>query len=121
MGKGRARAIIVPRSRMQTASNGDALREAHARIRSEAVRLAGAPGDIPQRVAALHRLYLDSGGNHVFPQVALHGAPWAYGFFSSTGGVGRMITYRYFHNREEWAKRTKMLKHFSDGFLAANR
>jgi hypothetical protein len=32
-----------------------------------------------------------------------------------------MITYRYFYNREEWAKRTKMLKHFSDGFLEANR
>jgi hypothetical protein len=106
---------------MDTASNGDALRDAHAKIRAEAVALAGAPGDIPQRATALHQLYLDSGGNHVFPQVALHGALWAFGFFSSTGGVGRMITYRYFYNREEWAKRTKMLAGFSDGFLEANR
>jgi hypothetical protein len=106
---------------MDTASNGDGLRDAHAKIRAEAVALAGGPGDIPQRAAALHQLYLDSGGNHVFPQVALHGALWAFGFFSSTGGVGRMITYRYFYDREEWAKRSKMLKRFSDGFLEANR
>lgn len=37
--------------------------------------LAGKPGDIPQRVSSRHRLFADSGRNHVFPQVALHGAP----------------------------------------------
>ena len=106
---------------MDTASDGDGLREAYDEIRSEAVRLAGEPSDIPQRVTALHQLFLDSGGNHAFPQVALHGALWAYGFFSSTGGVGRLITYRYFYNREEWASRAAMLSRFSDGFLEANR
>src|SRR5207237_8089872 len=55
-----------------------------ARVRAEATRLAGAPGDIPQRVVFLHEIYVDSRGNHAFPEVALHGALWAHDFFRST-------------------------------------
>ena len=46
--------------------------ESYRKIRAEGVRLAGGPGDIPQRVALLHSIYVDSGGNHTFPEVALH-------------------------------------------------
>ena len=51
------------------------LARAHEEIRADATRLAGGPGDMPQRVALLHAIFADSRGNHAFPEVALHGAP----------------------------------------------
>jgi hypothetical protein len=97
------------------------LADAYARIRDEAVRLAGGPGDIPPRVALLHSIFVDSEGNHAFPEVALHGALWAYGFYERRGAVSRMIAYRYFYDREERAERSYMLFEFSQGFKEANR
>jgi hypothetical protein len=97
------------------------LKEIYEGIRAEAKQLAGGPYDVPQRAAVLHAIYLDSGRNHVFPQVALHGALWAYGFFAVTGLPGRLISYRYFYDREERAHRSQMLHQFSVGFQKANR
>lgn len=99
----------------------DDLAGEHARIRAEAVRLAGGPGDMPQRVALLHSIFVDSNGNHAFPEVALHGALWAYGFYERRGAVSRAISYRYFYDREERARRAYMLFEFSQGFKEANR
>ena len=79
------------------------------------------PGDMPQRVALLHAIFVDSGGNHAFPEVALHGALWAYGFYERRGVVSRMISYRYVYDREERARRAYMLFEFSQGFKQANR
>jgi hypothetical protein len=90
-------------------------------VRAEAVRLAGGPGDMPQRVAVLHSIFEDSGRNHAFPEVALHGALWAYGFYERRGAVSRMITYRYFYDRDERARRSYMLFVFAQGFKEANR
>ena len=95
--------------------------EAYERVRAEAVSLAGGPGDIPQRVALLHSIFLDSNGNHAFPEVALHGALWAYGFYERRGAVSRAIAYRYFYDREERARRSYMLFAFSQGLKEANR
>ncbi len=94
---------------------------AYAALRAEAERLAGGPGDMPPRVAHLHSIFVDSGGNHAFPEVALHGALWAYGFYERRGTVSRMIAYRYFYDREEKARRSYMLFEFSQGFKEANR
>jgi hypothetical protein len=96
-------------------------RAEYDRIRAEATRLAGGSGDIPQRVAILHSIFVSSGGNHAFPEVALHGALWAYGFYERRGAISRMITYRYFYDREERARRAYMLFEFSQGFKRANR
>ena len=97
------------------------LAAAYGAIKAEAGRLAGGPGDMPQRVALLHSIFTDSRCNHVFPEVALHGALWAYGFYERRGAVSRMITYRYFYDREERARRAYMLFVFSQGFKEANR
>jgi hypothetical protein len=104
----------------QRTGAGDLI-DAHAGIRAEAVRLAGGPGDMPQRVALLHSIFVDSGGGHTFPEVALHGALWAYAFYERRGAVSRMIAYRYLHDREERARRSYMLFEFSQGFKEANR
>jgi hypothetical protein len=95
--------------------------DAYEARRAEAVRLAGGPGDMPQRVALLHSIFVDSGGNHAFPEVALHGALWAYGFYERRGTVSRMISSRYFYDRDEKARRAYMLFEFSQGFKEANR
>lgn len=108
-------------SEATAASEEDTVRAAYERIHEDAVRLAGGPGDMPQRVAILHSIFVDSGGSHAFPEVALHGALWAYGFYERRGAVSRMIAYRYFYDREERARRTYMLFEFSQGFKQANR
>jgi hypothetical protein len=97
------------------------LARAHAEIRADATRLAGGPGDMPQRVALLHAIFADSGGNHAFPEVALHGALWAYGFYERRGTISRAIAYRYFYDADERAHRSYMLFEFSQGFKQANR
>ncbi|MEM9703612.1 MAG: hypothetical protein AAF907_14330 [Planctomycetota bacterium] len=93
----------------------------YAELRAEATTLAGEPGDIRQRAALLHRIYLDSGGNHAFAEIATHGALWAYGFFETTGTLGKVISYRYVLNRAEMGRRHAMLQEFADGFKQANR
>jgi hypothetical protein len=103
------------------ANGGGQLTHAYEEIKRRAARLAGGPGDMPPRVALLHSVFEDSGGNHAFPEVALHGALWAYGFYERRGAVSRMITYRYFYDRDERARRAYMLFAFSQGFKEANR
>lgn len=98
-----------------------ALTREYETIREHAERLAGGPGDIPQRVALLHGIFVDSGGNHVFPEVALHGALWAYSFYERRGAVSRAIACRYFYDADERARRSYMLFRFSQGFKEANR
>jgi hypothetical protein len=93
----------------------------YEQVREQAVRLAGGPGDMAQRVALHHEIFIDSGGNHTFPEVALHGALWAYGFYERRGTISRMIAYRYVYDREERARRSYMLFEFSQGFKEANR
>ena len=74
-------------------------------IRAEAVRLAGGPGDMPQRVALLHSIFADSAGNHAFPEVALHGALWAYAFYERRGVLPARLEDRAkaeMRSREGW-------------------
>jgi hypothetical protein len=77
--------------------------------------------DIPRRVALLHGLFLDSGGNHTFPQIAAHGALWAHGFFEVGGSLGRFIARRYFYNARERNYRLGLLEEFAADFRRVNR
>jgi hypothetical protein len=97
------------------------LRAAYDATKADARRLAGAPGDILQRVAQHRAIYLDSQGNHAFPLIALHGALWGYDFFEVTGWLGEIIAYRYFLDAEERKTRHAMLNAFAEGFKAVNR
>lgn len=96
-------------------------REGYARIRDAATQRAGALSDITRRVMLHHAIYRDSGGNHTFPLVALHGALWAVGFFETTGRLGQTLRARYFYNPRERAARMAMLQGFAEGFRAVNR
>lgn len=90
-------------------------------LRNEAAILAGAPCDIRQRAALLHEIFLDSKENHCFAEIAAHGALWGFNFFETTGTLGKLISYRYVHNRREMQYRHGMLQTFADGFKTANR
>jgi hypothetical protein len=90
-------------------------------IKAGATALAGDLLDIPRRVIILSNLYLDSGGNHVFPQIAAHGALWALGYFEVGGSLGRLIARRYFYNPEERAMRLGLLQDFAEAFRRVNR
>lgn len=94
---------------------------AYQRLKSQAEILAGGLTDIPRRVAILASIYLDSGRNHAFSQMAAHGALWALGYFEAGGSLGRLIAKRYFYNRKEKAYRLGILREFAEGFRAVNR
>lgn len=97
------------------------LQASYRNIYAKAVKVAGAPGDIPNRVKALLTIYKDSQGNHAFPLIAAHGAKWGNKYFKITGPIGEAISYRYFYDPAERQKRLKMLDTFAEEFKAANR
>lgn len=97
------------------------LADHYQELRNEATILAGKPSDIPQRAAMLHQIFLDSGGNHGFAEIAAHGALWGFNFFETTGTLGKLISYRYFYNNNEMKYRHGLLQTFADGFKTANR
>ncbi len=99
----------------------DNLRQKYADLKAEADRLAGGLLDIPRRAMILYSLYHDSGGNHPFPQVAAHGALWAYSYFEIGGRLGRLIGTRYFYNPTEQGYRLGLLGSFAEEFRRINR
>src|SRR5689334_1520771 len=86
--------------------------DGHAALKAAAEVAAGSPTDIPRRAVLLHSLYQDSGGNHAFPLIALHGALWASKFFARTGRVGDALRVRYFYNGRTRCERMEMLESF---------
>src|SRR5258708_1613449 len=101
--------------------DSDALKLRYDEMRVEATRLAGDLLDIPRRVSLLYNLYLDSGRNHAFSQIAAHGALWAFRYFEVGGSLGRLIGRRYFYNATERALRLGLLHEFAEGFRRVNR
>ena len=97
------------------------LQTAYASLKAQAELLAGGLGDIQRRVAILTSLYLDSGCNHVFSQMAAHGALWAMGYFEAGGSLGRLVARRYFYSAEERGYRLGILREFSESFRRVNR
>ena len=97
------------------------LQIAYTNLKAQAELLAGGLGDIQRRVAILTSLYLDSGRNHVFSQIAAHGALWAMGYFEAGGSLGRLVARRYFYNAEERGYRLGILREFSESFRRVNR
>jgi len=97
------------------------VQDIYAAMKRHATELAGEPGDIPRRAILHHAIYLDAGGNHTFPLMAMHGALWGYRFFETTGRLGQMIRHRYFYSRTEREERMAMLNGFAEGFKVLNR
>lgn len=71
------------------------LQAAYAALRDEAVQLAGGLTDLAQRATVYHHVYRHSGGNHIFPLIAAHGALWARGYFRLGLGLGRWLACQF--------------------------
>ena len=94
---------------------------AYAAIRNEATRLAGGLTDLAQRATTYHHLYHDSGGNHVFPLIASHGALWARGYFRFGMRLGQLLSLQYGFNAQRRHMQMTALEAFADAFRDVNR
>jgi hypothetical protein len=101
--------------------NAAELREAYVALRGEADRLAGGLTDLGQRAAVYHHLYHDSGGNHIFPLIAAHGALWARGYFRFGMRLGRCFAWQYCLNLARHHTQLAALADFADAFRDINR
>ncbi len=87
----------------------------------EATRLAGGLCDVSQRAATYRSLYRDSGGNHVFPLIASHGALWSKSYFRYGMLLGRCLLWQYAFWPTLRRRRLSQLKAFADAFREINR
>lgn len=97
------------------------LEGAYASWRAEGERLAGRLTDLPLRATVYHHVYQDSGGNHVFPLIAAHGALWAGGYFSRALRLGTWLSYQYALSPVKRQQQLVALKEFADVFRDVNR
>jgi hypothetical protein len=93
----------------------------YAALRREAEIMAGANGDLRQRALVYHHLFRHSGGNHVFPLLAAHGALWARGYFALGMKVGLALSLLDFAKPEERRRKLTALAAFADAFRSINR
>lgn len=86
-------------------------------LRSAAIRLAGGLTDTAQRASVYHHLYRHSGGNHVFPLLAAHGALWANGYLRRGILAGRILS----AGQGKAKSRMAALNRFANAFREINR
>jgi hypothetical protein len=98
------------------------LRSEFQRLRAEGERLAGGLRDLSQRATVYHHLFQASGGRHIFPLIAAHGALWARGYFDFGRRLGeRIASCQYLFRPELRRKRLAELAGFADAFRQINR
>lgn len=102
-------------------STADDLRRVHAALRAEATALVGGLGEVARRAAVYHHVYRDSGGNHVFPLIAAHGALWAKGYFEYGRRLGWWVSWQYVGSRTRRHEQLAALDAFADAFRVINR
>lgn len=99
----------------------DAAMARYAALRREATFLAGTPADGARRAAVYRDMFSHSGGNHVFPLIAAHGALWALGYFRLGLRLGRVVSLPYAVALKARRRRLDMLDAFSLAFREINR
>ncbi len=90
-------------------------------LQQEATLLAGSLSNLEQRATTYHHLYRDSGGNHIFPLIASHGALWAKGYFQFGAKLGRILSLQYFFDSDKRQRQLESLAAFADAFREINR
>lgn len=97
------------------------LQNAHRDLQAEGTTLAGGLSDLSQRATVYHHIYRASGGNHVFPLIAAHGALWAGGYFRFGLKLGKALSWQFAWNPRLRRKRLEQLNQFADAFRNVNR
>lgn len=101
--------------------NLDELRAAFEELKSDGLRLAGGLTDLSQRATVYHHIFRESGGNHIFPLIAAHGALWARGWFNIGSKLGRVLSWQYAFNGETRRRQLAKLEEFANTFRDINR
>jgi hypothetical protein len=99
----------------------DSLAAEYERLRAEATVLAGNLCDLSLRATVYHYLFRASGGNHVFPLIAAHGALWAGGYFRRGLRLGNWLSWQYGWNPQLRRRRIQQLDDFANAFRDVNR
>lgn len=99
----------------------ETLHACYERHRTEATKLAGRLSDLSQRAAVYHHIYQASGGNHVFPLIAAHGALWAGGYFRFGMQLGKWLSLPSAVVPTRRRARLAGLAAFADAFREINR
>ncbi len=97
------------------------LHREHDRLRKEAERLAGGLTDLSQRATVYHHVFRESGGNHIFPLIAAHGALWARGWFQFGLRLGQVLSWQFAGRPQVRQAHLDRLQHFADTIRDINR
>jgi hypothetical protein len=90
-------------------------------LTQQATQLAGGLTDLAQRAAVYHHLFEDSGGNHIFPLIAAHGALWARGYFAFGMKLGAALSWQFPFSTKRRRQCLNDLLAFADAFREINR
>jgi hypothetical protein len=99
----------------------DELRAAFEELQADGLRLAGGLDDLSQRATVYHHVFRESGGNHIFPLIAAHGALWARSWFSFGMKLGKVLAWQYAFNAETRRSKMAKLEDFANAFRDINR
>jgi len=97
------------------------LQRAYDTLTEEGTRLAGSLPQLAQRASVYHHMFRASGGNHVFPLIAAHGALWAGGYFRFGMRLGRALAWQHAFDREKRTRLLTDLDTFANAFREVNR
>ncbi|QDU25920.1 hypothetical protein ETAA8_09920 [Anatilimnocola aggregata] len=89
--------------------------------RVEGEKLAGSLTQLAQRASVYRHIYRASGGNHIFPLIAAHGALWARGYFRWALDLGQKLAWQYAFQPELKASQLASLDSFANAFRDINR
>ncbi|MFT5325261.1 MAG: hypothetical protein ACI8P0_003129 [Planctomycetaceae bacterium] len=99
----------------------DELRTAFEKLQADGLRLAGGLTDLSQRATVYHHVFKESGGNHIFPLIAAHGALWARSWFGFGMKLGKVLSWQFAFNAETRRSKLAKLEEFANVFRDINR
>jgi hypothetical protein len=102
-------------------TNENDLLAAFEALKSDGLRLAGGLNDLSQRATVYHHIFRESGGNHIFPLIAAHGALWARGWFAFGSKLGRVLSWQYAFDGKTRRRQLAKLEDFANTFRDINR
>lgn len=106
---------------ISTTTTEDDLRKIFEQLQQDGQQLAGELTDLSQRATVYHHVFRDSGGNHIFPLIAAHGALWARSWFSFGMKLGRVLAWQYALSPEVRRRQLAKLQDFANTFRDINR
>ncbi|WP_254510364.1 hypothetical protein [Anatilimnocola floriformis] len=106
---------------MATPLSFEALQARLEHWRREGEILAGSLTQLTQRASVYRHIYQASGGNHIFPLIAAHGALWARGYFTWALALGKKLSWQYALQPEYRLQQLAALDRFADAFRDVNR